>query len=62
MKTFGKARSRVRAPAMPKSINAGNGPAQTDRAAASPADGALDADLHRKMDAWWRAANYLSVF
>src|SRR5262244_1137048 len=25
------------------------------------ADGPLDAKLLRKMDAWWRAANYLSV-
>ena len=24
-------------------------------------DDSLDADLLRKMDAWWRAANYLSV-
>jgi xylulose-5-phosphate/fructose-6-phosphate phosphoketolase len=29
--------------------------------AAAPAKGPLDADLLRKMDAWWRAANYLSV-
>ena len=24
-------------------------------------DGPLDAELARKVDAWWRAANYLSV-
>ena len=29
--------------------------------APSTAKGPLDADLLRKMDAWWRAANYLSV-
>src|SRR5262245_52063450 len=29
--------------------------------AAVSAKGALDDDLLRKMDAWWRAANYLSV-
>jgi xylulose-5-phosphate/fructose-6-phosphate phosphoketolase len=28
---------------------------------ASETDGPLDADLLRKVDAWWRAANYLSV-
>ena len=31
------------------------------RSAPSTANGPLDADLLRKMDAWWRAANYLSV-
>ena len=28
---------------------------------AQPATGPLSPDLLRKMDAWWRAANYLSV-
>ena len=31
------------------------------RSAPSTANGPLDADLLRKIDAWWRAANYLSV-
>ncbi len=31
------------------------------RSAPSIANGPLDADLLRKIDAWWRAANYLSV-
>ena len=31
------------------------------RRAPTRVDGPLDADLLRKMDAWWRAANYLSV-
>jgi len=33
----------------------------TPRRTLTPMDGPLDADLLRKMDAWWRAANYLSV-
>src|SRR3954470_15441657 len=35
-------------------------PSRGERAPASPNPG-LDAALLRKMDAWWRAANYLSV-
>jgi len=31
------------------------------RSAPSTANGPLDAVLLRKIDAWWRAANYLSV-
>ena len=41
------------------------GPAMTtlpaSRRAAAAVNGPLDANLLRKMDAWWRAANYLSV-
>ena len=33
----------------------------TPRRTPTPKGGPLDADLLRKMDAWWRAANYLSV-
>ena len=33
----------------------------TPRRAPTPGSTPLDADLLRKMDAWWRAANYLSV-
>jgi xylulose-5-phosphate/fructose-6-phosphate phosphoketolase len=60
-KTLAKSSSRVSGNLTPKSCIAGNGPAPTARAAASPANGPLDADLLRKTDAWWRAANYLSV-
>src|SRR5262245_12717589 len=31
------------------------------RRSATPGKGSLDADSFRKIDAWWRAANYLSV-
>src|SRR3974390_3845817 len=31
------------------------------RRTATTAEGPLDAELLRKMDAWWRAANYLSI-
>ena len=34
---------------------------QGARRTTSPVNGPLDAGLLRKMDAWWRAANYLSV-
>src|SRR5436190_7605760 len=34
---------------------------RTPRRHSTSRDGGLDADLFRKMDAWWRAANYLSV-
>ena len=57
MKTSAESRSRVSGNLTPKSSIAGNGRAPTARAAASPANGPLDADLLRKMDAWWRAAN-----
>jgi hypothetical protein len=30
------------------------------KSASKSSNGPLDADLLRKMDAWWRAANYLS--
>src|SRR6476646_4545319 len=33
----------------------------TTRRAPAPENDPFDADLFRKIDAWWRAANYLSV-
>ena len=50
---------------LPKSGRRISGSALTQltntRSAPSTANGPLDADLLRKIDAWWRAANYLSV-
>src|SRR4051812_44809290 len=60
MKTLPRSRRRISTDAMKKF----NG-AKTSRAnaasAESPAKGPLDAEMLRKMHAWWRAANYLSV-
>ena len=53
MKTLTKSRSQVAGSAMKHPTSA--------RSAPTPVDGPLDADLLRKTDAWWRAANYLSV-
>ena len=53
MKIRKKSRSRISRAAMSQFTNARRGPVTTD--------GRLDANLLRKMDAWWRAANYLSV-
>src|SRR6185503_6246080 len=60
-KTLTKSRSRLSGPAMKKFTSARILPAQTTRPATGPANGPLDTQLLRKMDAWWRAANYLSV-
>jgi len=58
-KTFTKSRNRIGR----SSLQAFNRPRKLlarDREGASKG-GALDAELLRKMDAWWRAANYLSI-
>src|SRR4026207_308471 len=60
-KTLTKSGRRLSGSAMKKFGSARRVPAQAARTAPAPAKGPLDADLLRKMDAWWRAANYLSV-
>jgi xylulose-5-phosphate/fructose-6-phosphate phosphoketolase len=60
-KTITKPRGRLSRSAMKKFSSARSVPAQATRTAPASAKGPLDADLLRKMDAWWRAANYLSV-
>src|SRR5882672_6743659 len=52
-KTLTKTRHRINGEAKAKLT--------ATRRAATPVDGPLDIDLLRKIDAWWRAANYLSV-
>src|SRR5688572_11407154 len=52
-KTFKKSRSRITRPARARVT-------RTRRASVQNED-SLDANTLRKMDAWWRAANYLSV-
>jgi xylulose-5-phosphate/fructose-6-phosphate phosphoketolase len=53
-KTLKKSRSRINRPALTRLSG-------TQRTPMRAAEDSLDADLLRKMDAWWRAANYLSV-
>ena len=53
MKTLTKSRSRIGSTPIIKLT--------PPRREARSTNGPLDADLLRKMDAWWRAANYLSV-
>src|SRR6185295_6030676 len=52
-KTLAKSRRRISTAATAK--------LSATRRTPAPADGPLDANLLRKIDAWWRAANYLSV-
>src|SRR5258705_12495690 len=52
-KTLKKSRSRISHAAMTRLAR--------PRRASTEAEDSLDPDLLRKMDAWWRAANYLSV-
>src|SRR5882672_10886874 len=52
-KTLTKTRHRINGEAKAKVI--------ATRRAATPVDGPLDSELLDKIDAWWRAANYLSV-
>src|SRR5262245_18649546 len=56
-KTLSKSRSRI-SPSLLDKPAAGSLPAQTGTSAPG---GPLSAELLRKIDAWWRAANYLSV-
>jgi xylulose-5-phosphate/fructose-6-phosphate phosphoketolase len=42
-------------------VNDGDGAPSAEGASATRTDGPLDAELLKKIDAWWRAANYLSV-
>src|SRR5262245_64104437 len=60
-KTHPKSHSRISGSAMKKFSNAIGAPARIARTTKTHVDGPLDAGLLRKMDAWWRAANYLSV-
>src|SRR5690349_3644576 len=53
MKTFKKSRSRISRPAVARFTRT--------RRTSTEREDSLDPDLLRKMDAWWRAANYLSV-
>src|SRR5262245_20529543 len=52
-KTLSKSRRRI--------SDGGLARLTTTRRVSSPVAGPLDADSLRKIDAWWRAANYLSV-
>ncbi len=61
MKTLPKSHSRIGGVATKKHSCAQGVPASASRAATTQANGRLDEGLLRKMDAWWRAANYLSV-
>jgi xylulose-5-phosphate/fructose-6-phosphate phosphoketolase len=56
-----KSRRRITGSAMKKFTMAQNTRAQKARAATERVTGPLDAEELRKLDAWWRAANYLSV-
>jgi xylulose-5-phosphate/fructose-6-phosphate phosphoketolase len=59
-KTFTKSRNRISR----SKLEAFNRPRKLlsrDRSAPAPKTGPLNPDLLRKMDAWWRAANYLSI-
>src|SRR5436190_5769024 len=56
--TVAKSRGRISAGARKRFTRAKKTPGPP---AAKPAKGPLGAELLRKMDAWWRAANYLSV-
>src|SRR4026209_1389807 len=60
-KTITQSRRRISGSAMKKFSSARSAPAPATRTASAPANDPLDADLLRKIDAWWRAANYLSV-
>ena len=56
-----KSHSRITRSAIKKLSSSRGIPAQASRTTTAHLNGPLDADLLRKMDAWWRAANYLSV-
>jgi xylulose-5-phosphate/fructose-6-phosphate phosphoketolase len=56
-----KSHGRISSSAMKKFSRARIAPARVTPTAKAQANGPLDAGLLRKMDAWWRAANYLSV-
>src|SRR6185503_10118388 len=60
-KTSTKSRSRISDTTMQKFSGAKSAPEPVTPTAKAHANGSLDADLLRKIDAWWRAANYLSV-
>src|SRR5262245_39852539 len=60
-KPFPKSRSRISGSDMKKLGSSRAASGQAARTTSAPATGPLDADLLKKMDAWWRAANYLSV-
>jgi xylulose-5-phosphate/fructose-6-phosphate phosphoketolase len=62
MKSLAKSSRRISGAATKKSADLENATAALARAATKTGgSGPLDAGLLRKMDAWWRAANYLSV-
>ena len=56
-----RSRSRISRSAMKTFSRPRLAPARASRPATLPAKGPLSAEQLRKMDAWWRAANYLSV-
>src|SRR6476660_1257061 len=60
-KTITKPRGRLSRSAIKKFSSATSVPAHETRTAPASAKGPLAAHLLRKMDAWWRAANYLPV-
>jgi hypothetical protein len=62
MKSLAKSSRRISGAATKKSADLENATAALARAATkATGSGPLEAGLLRKMDAWWRAANYLSV-
>jgi xylulose-5-phosphate/fructose-6-phosphate phosphoketolase len=56
-----QSRSRISGSAMKKFSTARSAPARVTPTSKAHVNGPLDAGLLRKIDAWWRAANYLSV-
>src|SRR5262245_42859320 len=60
-KTSTKSHSRISISAMKQFSSASGAPPRADRTTKADVNGPLSAELLRKVDAWWRAANYLSV-
>jgi xylulose-5-phosphate/fructose-6-phosphate phosphoketolase len=60
-KSLTKSRRRISGPTLKKFSLTPGRRTRSARAETAPVDGPLDSDLLRRMDAWWRAANYLSV-
>src|SRR5436190_6679038 len=60
-KTFMKSPGRISRSAMKEFDTAKDTTRSVVESTRASKNGPLDADLFRKMDAWWRAANYLSV-
>jgi xylulose-5-phosphate/fructose-6-phosphate phosphoketolase len=60
-KTLNKSRSRISTREMKKFGRARHLTSSQSRPSTTHVNGPLNTDLLRKIDAWWRAANYLSV-